>query len=328
MPQLIAVIQKELLLLIRDKAGLLVLFVMPAVLETAITLAPVPVMEVYFDPTVLGGFRSAVRNLLDLMVLRLEVSEKMAALGRMLPERINQSLASALEHVADYIPRPPQVDLQMKWSDLPLLRIENREALTGGMTVILTSVQQNVPAWSQFGIFFIVLPVAGAFIQDRINRIHQRLLAMSMGYLTLMCGRILAYMGLCVVQCALIGGIGKWVLPLWGTPSLDMGGDPLALLVMAATGYGILLGTVVDSYEQASMFGPIFIVIAAALGGIMVPVYAMPDFMQKVSVISPLAWGLNGTLDVFVRGGGLADVLPEAGVLTAFFAWLWQRRRR
>jgi ABC-2 type transport system permease protein len=65
----------------------------------------------------------------------------------------------------------------------------------------------------------------------------------------------------------------------------------------------------------------------------MVPVYAMPAFMQKISLFSPLAWGLNGVLDVFVRGGGAMDVLPQAGRLTAFFgacillAWLRQRRR-
>lgn len=439
MRQLIAVIQKELLLLVRDRAGLLVLFVMPAVLVVVITLVqenamktigesdtrillidgdrqalgrqigealkadegvivtetlagrtpdrqqaidlvargtyqlcliipagmtdavrerarqsareslsaesievsrtPAPVIEVYFDPAVLGSFRSAVRKLLDLMIFRLEVSEKMAALARMLPERINQSLAVALAPAADLIDPPPQVALQMKWSDLPLLRVEDREALTGRRTVMPTSVQQNVPAWTLFGIFFIVLPMAGAFIQERINGTYRRLLAMPVSYLTLVSGRILAYMGVCVVQCALIGCIGQWLLPLWGTPALEMGGTAAALLVMtvsailAATGYGILLGTVVDSYEQASMFGPISIVIAAAIGGIMVPVYAMPPFMQSISVVSPLAWGLNGALDVFVRGGGLADVWPEAGTLMAFFwacifcAWLWQRRR-
>ena len=107
-----------------------------------------------------------------------------------------------------------------------------------------------------------------------------------------------------------------------------------ASAIFAATGYGILLGTVVNSFEQAAMFGPISIVIAAALGGVMVPVYAMPTFMQTISVISPLAWGLNGTLDVFVRGGGARDVLPEAAALGTFFvacvllAWVWQRQRR
>ena len=61
-----------------------------------------------------------------------------------------------------------------------------------------------------------------------------------------------------------------------------MGGRTLAAAVvalsaiLAATGYGILLGTVVRTYEQASMFGAISIVIASAVGGIMVPVWAMP----------------------------------------------------
>jgi ABC-2 type transport system permease protein len=439
---LMAVIQKELLLLLRDKAGLLVLFVMPAVLVVVITLVQEnamktigesdmhillidddgealgrqvtealedadgvvvtrtldgrqpsrdealalvaqgayqlcliipsnmtdqvrararqsalesiadksatvqadtdaePTLEVYFDPTVLGGFRSAVRNMLALMMLRMEVGEKMAALADVLPDHIDQTLAKALKPAADFLPEMPRTDLKLRWSEDALLGIKSQDALAGSRMQLPTSVQQNVPAWSLFGIFFIVLPMAGAFIQERMNGTYLRLLAMPVGYLTLVAGRIVAYMGVCLVQCAVIGCIGKWILPLWGTPPLEMGGDPVALGIMAAsaifaaTGYGILLGTVVNSFEQAAMFGPISIVIAAALGGVMVPVYAMPTFMQTISVISPLAWGLNGTLDVFVRGGEVADVLPEVAALGAFFvaciifAWVWQRQRR
>ena len=50
-----------------------------------------------------------------------------------------------------------------------MLQIESHDALAGNRMKIPTSVQQNVPAWSLFGIFFIVLPMAGAFIQERIN---------------------------------------------------------------------------------------------------------------------------------------------------------------
>ncbi|MBR9984800.1 MAG: hypothetical protein KFF68_02710 [Desulfosarcina sp.] len=140
------------------------------------------------------------------------------------PDHINRSIAGALEPVADMIVQPPQVDLQLKWYGLPLVRAEAGEALAGRMTVLPASVQQNVPAWSLFGIFFIVLPMAGAFIQERINGTHQRLLAMPVCYLTLVSGRIFAYMGIGVVPCTLIGCTGKWILPLWGTPSLEMGG--------------------------------------------------------------------------------------------------------
>ncbi len=81
------------------------------------------------------------------------------------------------------------------------------------------------------------------------------------------------------------------------------------------------------------MFGPISIVVAAALGGIMVPVYAMPDIMQKISMCSPLAWGLNAFYDIFVRGGDVKSVLPESfslccfAVVTMLIAWFFMFRR-
>jgi ABC-2 type transport system permease protein len=81
------------------------------------------------------------------------------------------------------------------------------------------------------------------------------------------------------------------------------------------------------------MFGPISIVIAAALGGIMVPVYAMPKIMQEISVISPLAWGLDAFLDIFVRGGNITTVLREIFLLISFFittmliSWVYFFRR-
>jgi len=51
-----------------------------------------------------------------------------------------------------------------------------------------------------------------------------------------------------------------------------------------------------------------------------VPLAVMPPLMQQFAMISPLAWGLNGFLDVFVRGGGVVDVIPEALGLLAFSA--------
>jgi ABC-2 type transport system permease protein len=88
---------------------------------------------------------------------------------------------------------------------------------------------------------------------------------------------------------------------------------------MAACGYGILLGTMARTYEQASAFGAVSVVIAAAIGGIMVPVFVMPPVMQTISIFSPLSWGLNAFMDVFVRGGSLGSVLPDITLLVLFF---------
>ncbi|MGD8836721.1 MAG: ABC transporter permease, partial [Desulfobacteraceae bacterium] len=187
--------------------------------------------------------------------------------------------------------------------------------------------------------FFIVLPMAGSFIKERLSGVALRTLSLPVSYPTIVAGKMSAFMLVCLVQFTLILLIGKLLLPWLGTPPFELGASPgAAALVafcatLAATGYGILLGTAVQTYEQASMFGPISIVIAAALGGIMVPVYAMPTFMQKISVISPLAWAQNAFLDLFARGGTLQSVLPDISLLLIFAmaciatAWLLFSRR-
>jgi ABC-2 type transport system permease protein len=42
-----------------------------------------------------------------------------------------------------------------------------------------------------------------------------------------------------------------------------------------------------------------------------VPTFVMPRFMQDLANISPMSWGLEGFLDIFLRNGGISDVLPK-----------------
>ncbi len=210
------------------------------------------------------------------------------------------------------------------WMTTPLMRIEDAPAFLGAETTLPTSVQQNVPAWALFGMFFVVVPMGASLVKEREDGTHLRVSAMPVSAFTLLTGKLAAYFLICLIQFALVLVIGKYLLPSLGTPALTLGGSIPALFcvlgasILAATGYGIFLGTVMKTYEQVSMFGPTSIVIAAALGGIMVPVYAMPAAMQKLSVISPLGWGLSGIHDVIIRGGELSMVVPELVLLLTF----------
>jgi ABC-2 type transport system permease protein len=285
----------------------------------------IPALDVYFDPAVLGGFRSAVRSSLELVVFGIEVREKLNALSELLPEYVVKNIRKSLGPAATegLTVQAPQVKLD--WSPTRVLEIREKVASPKFFKSTPTSVQQNVPAWSLFGIFFIVLPMAGTLIKERLDGTSLRLMSMPVSYITIISGKVLAYAMICVAQFGLILFIGKVLLPILGTPQLYMGTDPFALVVvalsaiLAATGYGVMLGTIVRTYEQASMFGPISVVIAAAIGGIMVPVYAMPKLMQQISMLSPLGWGLNAFLDLFVRGGNISSILPEVFSLLGFF---------
>jgi len=70
--------------------------------------------------------------------------------------------------------------------------------------------------------------------------------------------------------------------------------------------------------EQATIFTGVANLLMAALGGIMVPRFIMPPVLQAVSHYSPMAWGLDGFLDVFLRGGGVAMAAAPALKLFGF----------
>ena len=60
------------------------------------------------------------------------------------------------------------------------------------------------------------------------------------------------------------------------------------------------------------------IIIMAAIGGIMVPTYVMPDIMQTVAQWSPMGWALSGFQNLLLNQYELSQIANELGKLTAF----------
>ncbi|MBU0480822.1 MAG: ABC transporter permease [Proteobacteria bacterium] len=285
------------------------------------TFADLPVVEIYFDPTVLGGFRSAMQNALQLGLLGFETAEKIKALSEKLPDHLEVELRKAAGNFAGMIKIP---ELQIDLGPEQLLSVTASSASLDGLAVVPSPIQHNVPAWALFGMFFIVVPMSGSLIRERQEGTLTRLLSMPVPYPVILGGKLVTFVVVCFCQFALILLIGKFLLPALGTDVFMVGDQSLAALLvvlaatLAATGYGIMLGTLARSYEQASMFGSISVVAASAIGGVMVPVYAMPEVMRKISVLSPVGWGLEAFLDIFVRGGNVASISGELALLVSF----------
>ncbi len=308
------------------------------------TLLPVSSVEIYFDPTVMGSLRSVMNGAIDAILMGAEIHAQLDALSQQLPVYLKKQMQNqmaellgdmAFEIESNSSASPPDLSLSRN----RFTRVTEVSPASSGTLVRPNSVQQNVPAWALFGIFFIAVPIAGSMIKERKNGTYRRLLSFPVSPIVLLSGKMIAFMMVGAAQMGCIALIGWYVLPLFGTPVLEIGNNYGSLLIMttaailAAAGYGILLGTLGGSYEQVSMLGPITIVIAAAIGGIMVPVYVMPPAMKALSRVSPLAWGLNGFLDLFVRGGDAHTILPWALLLLGFCAaclvisWLFFFRR-
>ena len=302
--------------------------------------ATVPGLILHFDPAVQGAFRTAVVNSLQRVLLGIELREKGAALSDTIERKMRQGIGGGipLPTGGDITNRTPPIRFELDTETVLTLR---EAPDSGGRSPRRpTAAQQNVPAWALFGMFFIVVPVSGALIRERQTGTFRRLMTMPISLAGLLAGKVVAYTLVCTAQFVLMAAIGSFVLPLLGTSGLIVGPEwPVVGIIalsaaLAATGYGIMVGVLARSYEQASVFGAVSIVIAAALGGVMIPVYVMPRSMQAVSVVSPLAWGLNAFQDVFVREGTIRTVGPNLARLILFSAaalsaaWWSLRRNR
>ena len=280
---------------------------------------------VYFDPTVTPTVRANVAGSLERALINIETDEKIKAFAALLPLEIEAATKKAMGTMWSEEVKKSLPVLHIAWDKTSIIAVRESAAQLGKHVKTPNVVQQNIPAWTLFGMFFIVVPLGGSLIRERQSGMLVRLLTMPMSCLTILTGKIVAYVLICMAQFGLIIAVGKFLLPLFGTPVLETGSSPIALIVIAlsaavaACGYGILLGTMARTYEQASAFGAVSVVIAAAIGGIMVPVFVMTPLMQKISIFSPLSWGLNAFMDIFVRGGNLQSVLPDVTLLVLFF---------
>jgi ABC-2 type transport system permease protein len=111
-------------------------------------------------------------------------------------------------------------------------------------------------------------------------------------------------------------------------PGLNLPADILGLILVSlicgwcAVSYAICIGVFAQTQEQANGFGAVSIVILAAIGGLMVPSFAMPDSFRIVMKLSPLHWCLEAYYGLFLEGGKLKDVLVNVIPLLIITAFL------
>jgi ABC-2 type transport system permease protein len=215
---------------------------------------------------------------------------------------------------------PPDAD---GISELPAEKLMAAERVSAGARP--SSVQQSVPAWLVFGMFFVVASIAGLFVEERQCGALARLGTLGVSTRLMMLSKALPYLGINAIQAALMLAVGVWLIPALGGQALSLAGVHwgalllvLAAVSLAAIGMALSLASLVRTHAQATAVGPIINIVFAAIGGIMVPKFVMPDFMQRIAELSPMNWGLEGMLAVLVRGGAVADVAIPAAKLGGF----------
>jgi ABC-2 type transport system permease protein len=270
------------------------------------------------DPGTNTRILSGIKGTLQGIILR-------RTLLAALPERLKKALVAAPFSPPGFPPSQGMEKQLDQWlakaiqekgidQEISFLSRSPRGYASGRMP---SATEQNVPAYTIFGVFFIVLTLASSFIQEKKEGTFQRILSAPLSKSSLLAGKLLPYFFVNLVQIALMFAVGVifFGMKLGNLPALVLVSIALAL---AANGLGLLVASLGKTEAQVNSLSVFLAITLGALGGMMVPAYIMPGFMKTLSLFTPHAWALAGYQGVIVRGLGVSQILPEVGVLMVF----------
>lgn len=273
-------------------------------------------VKLYFDPAVQLSFKNGVMSGIDKMISQIETKSIYTTFQEQLGEDDAQFEQKSFIIFKEIAPK-----------------INNKEVLPN-------SVQHNVPAWTLFAIFFIVIPLSINIVKEKTQGTFVRLRTNPVSNRIVLAGKTIMYLMICLIQFYMMVAVAIFLFPHLGLPALNVEGHLILMSVvalfsgLAAIGFGILLGTIAKTQEQSAPFGATAVLILAAVGGVWVPVFAMPKVMQFIAKSSPMNWGLEAFYDVLLRNAILLDLLPELFLLLVFFlvtttlALLYDKKKR
>lgn len=257
-------------------------------------------IHLYFDPATNSGFKNSVMNAINKMVFEIE----------------NKKIYTAFQE---------QLGTTENLENKSLINFKEITPKKDNKELVPNSVQHNVPAWALFAIFFIVVPLSINLVKEKTQGTNVRILASPTPYYIHVLGKTCTYLIICIIQFLLMVAVGIYLFPVMHLPQFDVTGKMIPLLIvtffsgLAAIGFGILLGTFANTQEQSAPFGATSVVVLAAIGGIWVPVFLMPEFMQTVAKFSPMNWGLEAYYDIILRNSGLGSITKELLLLLVFY---------
>jgi len=354
--QLIELVRKEMLVLIRDRQTILLLFLMPVALIFFMSLA---LEGVWADKLIGRKIPVAVDNRsrspqANLLEGKIKAHPLIVPVEKPAGADVDRILAQGKAQAVVTIPpgfeegdRPveicfdPVMDASYRIAARSLVTsltvevvmgVDHLEAVVAGLVVersgpnreLPTPLQQTVPAYAIFAMFFIAIPMSVGFLREKKDGTLQRLFTYPVSANLVTLGKIIPYYLINVIQFALMMLVGIFVMSRFITPAFHAGAHPwhmlpVTLVVAAATtGFGVLVAATAKTPEQSSTLAATGAILMGVFGGIMVPHVVMPPVMKKLAMISPMFWAHQAYLDIFLRDAAFGTILPRLIILTLF----------
>ena len=224
-------------------------------------------------------------------------------------ERIKDQAESQFERAKT----APLVALSAKWPDQILMGQEDFSPSTF-----------SVAGFAVMFAFLTAQTTATSIFDEKKEGTFRRLLAAPLGRWELLGGKMLPNFAVAILQMVIIFAASMVLLPLIGMDAPSLGNSPLGLILIAilvalcSTSLGILLAALCRTESQVGGVSSVVLWVAGLVGGAFIPAFVLGDFLNTIGKVVPHYWALQAYNDLPIRGLGVADILPELGILAGF----------
>ena len=260
--------------------------------------APLNTLILYYHPVLQESFRASVSGALNSSLQLIQNKQILNKLFLSLNEK----------------EIPVDLEKEIVSNEIPINQIA---VSRDGSRNTPNATQHNIPAWTIFAMFFIVISLGSSIVREKLNGSFIRLKTLPTSYTIAILSKEITYLFITLLQAAIIFSIGIWIFPLMHLPRLNIPADIFGLCIVSficgwcAVSFAICVGVFAQTQEQANGIGAVSIILLAAIGGILVPSFAMPASFQFVMKLSPLHWCLESYYGLFLEGGKLKDILTN-----------------
>jgi ABC-type transport system involved in cytochrome c biogenesis permease component len=171
----------------------------------------------------------------------------------------------------------------------------------------LIGLVHAVAGTSVFMLLFSVAGIGGSLLDEKQEGILKKLLCSPIPANSILHGKLVFAFIISVIQLIVM------FIYAWLIFDLDIMNHLSSLVLMifsiafACSGFGIVIASFAKTRQQVQGYSSIIILVMSGLGGSMIPIFVMPEIMQKIAVFTVNYWGIQGIYDIFWKLIPLTD---------------------
>ena len=157
-------------------------------------------------------------------------------------------------------------------------------------------------------LLFSVAGIGGSLLDEKHEGMLKKLMSSPMQHNHILLGKMV-FSNIIAIMQLIIMFVYAWLVfdldIMHHIPSLML---MIVVIAYACSSFGILLASFAKSSQQVQALSTIIIMVMSGIGGSMIPLFLMPEIMQKIAVVTVNYWGIQGIYDIFLESLPLFNI--------------------